>query len=280
VLINDKNLVELRNLKDTKIRGVVCSGNEDVPIATEKNEIPINCKDDINTVSANIGGTLSYLCPAGCKDVEKKKVFGAKDRKFSEHSSICRAALFIGVANDEHESVVKLKVSKVKEYVPQTGDQNGIKSEKSLDFTAKVFEFISKTKEEECPNLKTKKSSFVSFNELVKKVELKSSDPVVSFIESKEVVQYKDKTKELIKTQMLERVEAVEKLHKEEDDEPKGSKSMANSMIAIRSIKAGLKKKLAHTDGYLKYIEDSNRLISENTKKMESVYSSNMNPAK
>jgi len=75
-------------------------------------------------------------------------------------------------------------------------------------------------------------------------------------------------------------MDAVNRSKKDEEEEASGSKSMANSIIAIRSIKAGLKKKLAHTDGYLKYIEDSNRLISENTKKMESVYSSDMNPAK
>jgi len=75
-------------------------------------------------------------------------------------------------------------------------------------------------------------------------------------------------------------MDAVDRNRKDEEEEASGSKAMANSVIAIRSIKAGLKKKLAHTDGYLKYIEDSNRLISENTKKMESVYSSDMNPAK
>jgi hypothetical protein len=55
---------------------------------------------------------------------------------------------------------------------------------------------------------------------------------------------------------------------------------MATSITAIRSIKAGLKKKIAHTEGYLKYIEDSNKLISEHAKKMESVYSSDLNPQK
>ena len=47
----------------------MCSPNEDVPNPNEKSEIKITCKDDVNSVSANVGGTLSYLCPAGCKDV-------------------------------------------------------------------------------------------------------------------------------------------------------------------------------------------------------------------
>jgi hypothetical protein len=53
---------------------------------------------------------------------------------------------------------------------------------------------------------------------------------------------------------------------------------MATSITAIKSCRAGLKKKLAQTDNFLKYIEDSNKLISENTKKMESVYNSDLNP--
>jgi len=67
---------------------------------------------------------------------------------------------------------------------------------------------------------------------------------------------------------------------KGDDDEESGSKNMANSIIAIRSCKTGLKKKLAYTEGYLKYIEDSNKLISVNTFKMESVYRSDLNPVK
>lgn len=55
---------------------------------------------------------------------------------------------------------------------------------------------------------------------------------------------------------------------------------MATSITAIKSCKAGLKKKLANTEGFLKYVEDSNKLIAENTKKMESVYKSDLNPAK
>ena len=55
---------------------------------------------------------------------------------------------------------------------------------------------------------------------------------------------------------------------------------MANSVTAIKSCRAGLKKKLAQTDNFLKYVEDSNKLISVNTKKMESVYNSDLNPEK
>ena len=53
---------------------------------------------------------------------------------------------------------------------------------------------------------------------------------------------------------------------------------MATSMTGIRACKAGLKKKLANTDSYLKYVEDSDKLISENTKKLDSIYNSDLSP--
>jgi len=79
---------------------------------------------------------------------------------------------------------------------------------------------------------------------------------------------------------MKERSDAVSRTKKDDDDESSGSKSMATSMTGIRACKAGLKKKLSHTDTYLKYIEDSDKLISENTKKLESVYNSDLSPEK
>ena len=83
----------------------------------------------------------------------------------------------------------------------------------------------------------------------------------------------------MIETQMKERTDAVSKTKKDDDDdESSGSKSMATSMTGIRACKAGLKKKLAHTDSYLKYIEDSDKLISENTKKLDSIYNSDLSP--
>jgi hypothetical protein len=88
-----------------------------------KTEIPITCKDDINTVSANIGSTLSFVCPVKCADIEEFKVYGMKDKKFSEHSSICRAAAYLGLTNDNEESIVKIKVAKLKEdYKEEKGE--------------------------------------------------------------------------------------------------------------------------------------------------------------
>jgi len=49
---------------------------------------------------------LSYICPAGCADLEAFKVYGMKDKKFSEHSSICRAAAYLGLVNNSEESVI------------------------------------------------------------------------------------------------------------------------------------------------------------------------------
>ena len=55
---------------------------------------------------------------------------------------------------------------------------------------------------------------------------------------------------------------------------------MANSVTAIKSCRTGLKKRIAQTDNYLKYVEDSNKLISAHTKKLESVFNSDLNPDK
>jgi hypothetical protein len=60
----------------------------------------------LNTSKATVGSTLSYICPAGCADLEEFKVYGMKDKKFSEHSSICRAATYLGLINNSEESVI------------------------------------------------------------------------------------------------------------------------------------------------------------------------------
>ena len=57
------------NLKDTKIRGVVCSANEPPPNPSNKKEINIHCADNIQSVSAAVGGILAYKCPVGCGSV-------------------------------------------------------------------------------------------------------------------------------------------------------------------------------------------------------------------
>lgn len=146
------------------------------PNPTDKAAIKITCKDDINTVSANVGSTLAYICPTGCADVTSIKVYGTKDNKFSEHSSICRSAAYLGLINDNEESIIKIKVSKLKtDFVPAAGESNNIKSEKCPEITSKLFEFVLKTMDEECPNLSVKKSSFISFDEIVKKVENKKN---------------------------------------------------------------------------------------------------------
>ena len=57
------------NLKETKIRGVVCSVNEPPPNPSNKKEIKIKCSDNIQSVGAAVGGILAYRCPVGCGSV-------------------------------------------------------------------------------------------------------------------------------------------------------------------------------------------------------------------
>ena len=103
----------------------------------------------------------------------------------------------MGLIKENEDSEIKLKVKKQKaseEFSPSSGEQNTVKSEKPLEKTLKVFEFISKPLEEECPNLQVKKSAFITFDEIVKKVDNKAVQfqPSVSFIEESNSVKLKD----------------------------------------------------------------------------------------
>jgi len=191
----------------------------------------------------------------------------------------------MGLTKDDEASVVSIKVKKLKDgFKPATGESNGVKSEDAADVTkttAKVFVFEIKKIDEECPNLAPKKASFLSFDEIVQKVE--SKHKVSSFIESNEALNVSELAKMHEKERVQDQIKAGMALvikGGDDDDDSKGGKDLANSITAIKSCKAGLKKKLASTEGFLKYVEDSNKLIAENTKKMESVYKSDLNPAK
>jgi hypothetical protein len=94
------------NLKETKIRGVVCSANEPPPNPSNKKEIKLTCKADINTVSAAVGSILAYRCPVGCGSIESIPVYNGKGNRFSEHSSICKSAAYMGLTKEEEETVI------------------------------------------------------------------------------------------------------------------------------------------------------------------------------
>lgn len=57
-----------------------------------------------------------------------------------------------------------------------------------------------------------------------------------------------------------------------------GSEPLSTSAQAIAYIKSALQKKMAITDQYRKYVDDSKKLIEQNTKKMQNVYNSDLNP--
>ena len=73
---------------------------------SNKKEIKLTCKADINTVSAAVGSILAYRCPVGCGSIESIPVYNGKENRFSEHSSICRSAAYMGLTKDEEETVV------------------------------------------------------------------------------------------------------------------------------------------------------------------------------
>ena len=64
-----------------------------------------------------------------------------------------------------------------------SGENNNIKLSNKKSTITKGFKLVIKTKEEECPNLK-KEKSFISFDEVMKKINKKKTGK--SFIESDE----------------------------------------------------------------------------------------------
>lgn len=116
---------------------------------------------------------MALRCPIGCGGVESIPVYAGKDNQFAEKSSICRSAAYMGLSKDEEESTVLIKVIAAKEkFEGSSGEQNDIKSVKYTEVNGKVFEFVIKALKEECPNLADKKS-FISFDEILKRVQQK-----------------------------------------------------------------------------------------------------------
>jgi len=69
------------------------------------------------------------------------------------------------------------------------------------------------------------------------------------------------------------------KTKNDDDDEADGgSSSPANSLKAIDYIKAALKKKLDVTDNYMKYIDDSKKLIDTQMLMMDNIIKSDVGP--
>jgi len=186
-LLNSKKKVKLVTLKDQKVRGVVCSANEPPPNPQNAKELPVSCKDTILTRQAQSGSLLAFRCPVGCNTVESLNVYAGKDNTFGENSSICKAAAYMGMTKEEEESTVLIKVTSPKEkFQGISGEQNGVKSKAYVGVNAKVFQFVVKALEDECPNLKTQKA-FISFDEIVSKVQ-RNKKQKSSFIEADESV--------------------------------------------------------------------------------------------
>ena len=81
-------------IKDEMINGAICSSNE-IPGMTKSKAFSGDCfakvrgNEDLN----GIGNTaVKFFCPKDCASKGEAKVFGIG--KFSDVSSICRAALF------------------------------------------------------------------------------------------------------------------------------------------------------------------------------------------
>ncbi len=155
----------------------------------------------------------------------------------------------MGLSKDEEESTVLIKVTAPSEaFLSVSGDQNNVPSKKLTEVNGKVFEFIIKELDDECPNLATKKA-FISFDEILKKVQDKKKPPKPqsSFIESNEVVNSKylaqNKANDNIQEQMRAELALYNAGDGDKAEESEG-KPVPDSVTAIKSCRAGLDKKL------------------------------------
>lgn len=93
--------------------------------------------------------------------------------------------MFQGVLKNEESGSIDIKIVNLNNFTPTSGENNSIKLNEERKVVTKGFTIIVKSLEDECPNLaKNKKNSFISFDEIIKKV--KSNKKNKSFIETNE----------------------------------------------------------------------------------------------
>jgi hypothetical protein len=88
---------------------------------------------------------------------------------FADTSKVCKAAMYAGLGNEFEGFTFKVTVKNVKKFEYKEGQNHGVKLTKNELPVLKGFTFDMRTSEQSCPNLKEKKS-FISFDEMIKKV--------------------------------------------------------------------------------------------------------------
>ncbi len=117
--------------------------------------------------SPKVNTVLKLSCPSDCAKAKSIKVVGTGP--YSEFSSLCKAAVHSGALNDIEGGLIEVKVLDGLEAY-KGGLTNDVEaSEGTGAKTQKAFSVVKKSPEAVCPNLKPK--SFISFNDIIKKVQ-------------------------------------------------------------------------------------------------------------
>ena len=94
------------------------------------------------------------------------------------------------MGNDFEAFTFQIIIKKVKKFTAKEGENHKIKLSSNQNPVVKGFSFDRRTAEDSCPNL-AKKKSFISFDEIVKKVKDKKTN-TRTFIESHEKTTFKE----------------------------------------------------------------------------------------
>ncbi len=136
------------NLKETKITALICSTNK-YGIEENPDYVSLSCSDTILTkegINQGPGTSSKIKCPSLCGSQDSTPVFGSG--KYSQSSSICRAAIHSGKLKNLEGGVVMLKVG-AKESNLKGGTKNGITS---LNFPSESLVTISfEENHDKCP---------------------------------------------------------------------------------------------------------------------------------
>ncbi|KAH7650306.1 hypothetical protein FG379_003378 [Cryptosporidium bovis] len=143
-----ENYLSFFNLKNSNIVGIVCSTNA-APAEKQLNHVDIEC-DTVGYRNPIFEGPINtnilVQCPPGCGEYNTK-IYGS-DGVYSEKSSICRAALHVGVISSTTGGMFNVALEGPKNSY-EGSVKNGIESEKLAGSPSRSIRVSTISKE--CP---------------------------------------------------------------------------------------------------------------------------------
>lgn len=136
------------NLKEVNVTALVCSTN-DFDNYDDPSVVRLTCSDNLISspkLDVRINDEIKVKCPSFCAQELNSVLIGTST--YTGSSSICRAAIHLGIINDFNGGTLKLKVSGVEKSFSGSY-MNGIKSDSSSESFHKNF-ILEKFKEK-CP---------------------------------------------------------------------------------------------------------------------------------